>query len=256
MKDFIKTAICSLVILIIIVLSFLIVSNVEQGIELLTRSELPKTDPDVKILYGQIENNTDLRKAHMKVEELTYDEIITLVMDNLSKDDYTKKTIEAEKIVCEVPKKIHFNTDSKKCNVRIIKTSVFTNYLKNNFNLDKEIDFKDFNYLGYNCRIDGKKYYCLYNSKKEYVQGYSIFDSAYRTKDTIVISEYYLQVDLADSKRCKTYFDEEYCANYKEEKRKELKETTIRKDGVLYEHVFKLVNGKYYLQESYVKSEG
>ena len=33
-------------------------------------------------------------------------------------------------------------------------------------------------------------------------------------------------------------------------------EKKIKKDGVLYEHVFTLVDDKYYLEESYVKNEG
>ena len=55
MKDIIKTLIVSLIILVSLGVCFLLVSNVEQGIELLTRTELPLSDPDVKLLYRQIE---------------------------------------------------------------------------------------------------------------------------------------------------------------------------------------------------------
>lgn len=256
MRDLIKTVIVTVLVLLCMLVVFLIVSNVEQGIELLTRTELPKKDPDVELLYKKVENNHYLRKASMNVDELNNDEIIELVIDTLSKDDYTKKTVKAEKIVCEVTKKVHFNTEGKSCNIRIINTSVFNKYIKNNFNIEKELEFKDFDYRGYNCRLDGKKYYCLYNTSKDYVQGYSEFVSAYKTKDSLVISEYYLQVDLSDGNRCTTYFDEQYCADYKEMKRKDIDSKVIKKDGVLYEHVFSLVDGKYYLQKSYVKNEG
>lgn len=256
MRDLIKTVIVTGVVLLCMVIAFLIVSNVEQGIELLTRTELTKNDPDVEILYKRVENNHYLRKARLNVNDLTNNEIIELVIDTLSKNDYSKKTIKADKIVCEVTKRVHFNTDGKNCDIRIIKTSVFNNYLKNNFNLDKEIEFKNFNYRGYDCRLDGKNYYCLYSSSKDYVQGYSEYVSAYKTKDTLVINEYYLQVDLSDGNRCNTYFDEEYCADYRNAKRKDIDSKTIKKDGVLYEHVFSLVDDKYYLQQSYVKNEG
>ena len=256
MKDIIKTLIVSLIILVSLGVCFLLVSNVEQGIELLTRTELPLSDPDVKLLYRQIENNSDLRMAELDVNELKNSEILELVIDNLTKDDYTKKTVKAEKIDCEVTKKITFTTDTGKCKIRIINNDVFHKYLKKTFNVEKDIEFNSINYHGYNCKNSGKKYYCMYESYKNYVRGYSAFDKAYKTKDTIVISEYYLHVDVSNGERCSLYFDEQYCADYKEMDRKDISEDTIKRDGVLYEHVFKLVDGKYYLQKSYVKNEG
>lgn len=256
MRDLIKTVIVTAVILICIALAFLIVSNVEQGIELLTRTDLPKNDPDVKILYEQIEDNTDLRKANLVVKELSNKEIIELVMNNLTKNDYTIKTIEAEKIVCQVTDSISFNTEEDKCRIRIINNDVFTKYMKNNYNIVKELEFNNFEYRGYNCENSGKKYYCTYNAYKDPIVGYSLFDKAYKTKDSIVISEYYVQINLSDGNSCKNYFDEEYCANYKTEDRKDIKDKIIKKDGVIYEHVFTLVDGRYYLEKSYVKNEG
>lgn len=256
MRDFIKTWVVTGIVLLCMLVAFFIASNLEQGIEMLTRTELPITDPDVKLNYEKIANNHDLRMAYLDVNSLSEVEIFPLVIDNLGKGDYTKKTIKAEKIVCEVTKKVFFYTDGKECNIRIIKTDVFNKFIKNNYNLDKEIEFTNFNYGGYDCRLDGKKYYCKYTSTKDYVQGYSEFISAYKTKDTLVISEYYLQVDLSDGVRCNTYFDEEYCANYKKEERKDIDSKRIKNDGVIYEHVFSLVDGKYYLQKSYVKNEG
>lgn len=256
MRDFIKTWIVTGVVLLCMVIAFFIVSNVEQGIEMLTRTELPLSDPDVKLNYEKIANNTDLRRARLNVNELTDPDIYKLVIDNLTKKDYSNKVIKADKIVCEVTKKVFFYTDGKECNIRIIKKDIFNKFIKNNYNLDKKIDFTNFNYGGYDCRLDGKKYYCRYTFTMNYVQGYSEFVNSYKTKDTLVISEYYLQVDLSDGVRCNTYFDEEYCADYKNAKRKDINVESIKKDGVLYEHVFSLVDGKYYLQQSYVKNEG
>jgi hypothetical protein len=256
MKDLVKTFIVTGIVLLCLLVAFFIASNLEQGIELLTRTNLPKNDPDVELLYKTLENNSDLRKASLKIKDLTDAEIYKLVIDNIKKDNYSKKTVKAEKIVCQVTKKVFFYTEGKSCEVRTIKTSHFTDYIKKNYNLDREIEFTNFNYGGYDCRLDGKKYYCKYTSTKNYVQGYSVFKEAYKTKDNLVISEYYVQVDLSDPNRCSIYFDEEYCANYKEMKREEISEKKIKKDGVLYEHVFTLVDDKYYLEESYVKNEG
>lgn len=256
MKDLVKTFVVTGVVLLCMLVAFFIVSNVEQGIELLTRSDLPKSDPDVALLYKTIENNSDLRKASLVINDLTDAEIYKLVIDNLNKDNYSKKTVKAEKIVCQVTKKVFFYTDGKSCDVRTIKTSHFTDYLKKNYNLDREIEFTNFNYGGYDCRLDGKKYYCRYTSTKDYVHGYSSFKDAYKTKDSIVISEYYVQVDISNGDRCRVYFDEEYCTDYKNMGREKIDEKKIQKDGVLYEHVFRLVDDKYYLEKSYVKNEG
>lgn len=256
MKDIVKTLIVSLIVLVALGISFVLVCNVEQGIELLTRTELPLSDPDVKLLYQRIENNSDLRRASLDVNELKNVEILELVIDNLTKDDYKKKTIEAEKIDCEVTKKITFTTETGKCKIRIIDNDVFHKYLKKNFNIERDIEFNSINYYGYNCKNSGKKYYCMYDSYKNYVRGYSVFDKAYKTKDSIVINEYYLHVDVSDGNRCTLYFDEQYCADYKEMDRKDIAKDTIKRDGVLYEHVFVLKDGKYYLQKSFVKNEG
>ena len=72
-------------------------------------------------MYETIEDNIYLRRASLDVNDLTDTDIIELVIDNLTKDDYTKKTIKAEKIVCQVTKKISFTTEEKKCTVRIIE---------------------------------------------------------------------------------------------------------------------------------------
>lgn len=255
-RDAIKTVIVTFAILLSLGIVFLIVANIEQGIEMLTRSEAPLTDPDVKLMYESIEDNIYLRRASLDINDLTDTDIIELVMDNLTKDDYTKKTVKADKIVCQVTKKISFNTEEKKCTIRIIENKVFTDYIKKKYNLVKEIKFDDFEYHGYNCKNSGKKYYCTYDTYSEPIRGYSVFDKAYKTKDSLVISEYYVQVDMSDGDRCLTYFDEEYCANYKDMDRKDIDDKLIKKDGVLYEHVFTLVDGKYYLSNSYVKNEG
>ena len=256
MKDVIKTIVLTSIIIIVGIITFFIITRVEKGIESLSRTELPLRDPDVTLLYDKIANNTNLRKASMNVQDLSNKEIIELVIDNISKKDYEKKTIKAEKIVCQVTKTIAFTTEDKKCNIRIISNDVFNKYIKNNYNLTKDIEFNDFDYNGYNCQNNGKKYYCMYTPHKKYVYGYSEFANAYKEDDTIIINEYYLQVDVTNGTRCNTYFDEEYCSDYKDKEKHDINSKTIKKDGVIYEHVFKQIDGKYYLQKSYVKNEG
>ena len=254
MRDVLKTGIAVLVVLVVLTVIFLIAGNAKYGIELLTTTKLDLKDPTVQVLYERIKDSTDLRKAKLVNEDLTSEEIIHFTIDNLTKDDYTAKTVEHEKIVCQVTKTIKFTSD-KDCKIRIIDNSVFTNYQKKYFGTETEIEFEDFTYHGYECQNTGEKYYCNKTSYSSNVLGYSAFDSAYKSGDKVYIKEYYVQIDLSNTDRCLTYFNEEYCNNYSSLDKPTLSDKTIIEDGVLYEHVFVKNGDSYYLESNYVVGE-
>ena len=102
MKDVIKTSVTVLVVMIILVVVFFIVGNAKYGIEILSTTNLDLKDPTTKLLYERIKDTTSFRKADMKVSSLNSEEIIPYIILNLDKDDYSTKTVEPEKIVCEV----------------------------------------------------------------------------------------------------------------------------------------------------------
>ena len=60
MRDFIKTWIVTGIVLLCMLVAFFVASNLEQGIEMLTRTQLPLTDPDVKLNYDKIANNKNI----------------------------------------------------------------------------------------------------------------------------------------------------------------------------------------------------
>ena len=137
-----------------------------------------------------------------------------------------------------------------------IKNDTISKYQKKIFNVDTELVFDDFNQYGLNCKNNGEKYYCLIGSYTDTLLGYSVFDSAYEYQDKITVVEYYLQIDLSDKERCLKFFNEEYCTNYKEMDKPSLSDKTIKENGVLYKHVFYKEEDKYYLENSFIVSEG
>lgn len=252
MRDFIKTCILVFIILLVFVIVFIVVGHLKHEVELLSRTELSNNDPTVRILYNRVKNKTGLQKAHLVNEDLTSDDIIKFVLDNIEQEDYEKKTIKAEKITCQVTKTIDFITNTGKCNVAIIDNETFMDYQLNYFNTTNELSYEDIEYHGLTCKNSGKKYYCLINDYQDRLLGYSSLDKVYEEKDRIVLYEYYLQIDILDNDRCLKYFDENYCTNYDTEKRPYIDESVIQKDGVLYAHIFKKNEDNYYLEQSFI----
>lgn len=255
MRDVIKTGIVVIAVLFIMCFVFFIVGNAKYGIELLTTTKLDEKDPTVQILYERIKDSTDLRKAKLVSADLTSDELIRLVIDNITEDDYKIKKVEHEKIICQVTSTIKF-TSSSDCKIRVIDNDVFMKYQKQYFNTENEILFDDFNYHGYECKNSGEKYYCMVSKYTNTVFGYSVFDSATKNNDVVTIREYYLQIDLKKTGRCINYFGEEYCNDYAGKDKPSLADKTIIEDGVLYEHVFVKKGESYYLESSSIVSEG
>lgn len=256
MRDLIKTIIVVGILLLIGFISIFIVGNFEYGVELLTKSNLTFNDPKVSLLYKRIDGNNDFRKASLVNTELSDEEITKAILDNIKEDDYTKKNVKVEKITCEVAKGITFTTDSDKCKIIIIKNETMMNYQKELFNTEKELEYNEIKYHGYYCKNDKKKYYCLTSKYKDNIVGFSEFKDAYEIKDKIVIHEYYLKIDLTDRDYCLNYFNEDFCNNYEDKDIPKIDKDTILNNGVLYEHVFSKNGDSYYLEKSFIVSEG
>lgn len=256
MKDLAKTGIALGIVFFMFFIYFLIIGNVENGVNFFTRTNLNKNDEKVTTLYERINGNNSLRKAKLVVnDDLTSDDVVLYVFDHLKDDDYKTKKYEAEKIVCQVTNSISFYTDSKSCKVMIIDHQVFYDYQKELYNIDTNIDFKDIDYHGYSCKTDKKNYYCLKSSYDDGIVGYSAFKEAYEEKNTIVLYEFYLRVDLNDEEMCLKYFDDEYCKDSKKDEKREIDEDVIVNNGVLYRHVFRKSDDNYYLEESAIVAE-
>ncbi len=255
MKDAIKTIILVIILSIAGYIVIAINDNIQKGVELLSRTKLSYEDPTIQILFPKIQDNKNLRKAYLDTSDLSNEEIIEYVFDNLTKDDYKVKKYDATKIYCYITYNIEFTTERDSCDITIINNSKFMDYQRSVFNTEKELTFNDINYKGYNCKNDGNKYYCVYNKYIDSVVGFSAFKDAYEDKDGVVIHEYYLSIDLSKKDRCLNYFSQEYCNNYAKAEKEDLTAETIKRDGVLYEHLFVKDGDNYYLKRSSIVSE-
>lgn len=255
MKDFIKTVILVCIIGLIGFLIFYLVGNKSYYIKLFTQTDLDISDPTVEMLFNRVKNSTHLRKPNMVSSELSSDEIIKYVIDNMAPEDYKDKKVKAEKITCSIGYGVFFTTNTGTCNIRVIKNDVFMSYQKKYFNTENPLDFVDIKYHGLKCENANGSYYCLKYSYFENLIGYSVFNKAYQDKDHIYIQEYYLNIDLTDKDKCISYFGEEYCNNYTKMERPILDDAIVKEQGVLFEHVFSSQDDNYYLEKSYTVSE-
>ncbi len=256
MKDLLNT--CIIIGIIIIVFSVVVfgqkTSNAEASSK---RTDLIKSDPTVSLLLPKIDNYKYLRRANINNDSLSSRDIIEFTLDNIDKGDYEKKDMKPTKVTCQITRKLDFITDNGKCNIRIIDNDTFTKYQKKYFGSEMEIQFDDIKYHGYYCKNNGKKYYCFMTDYKDYTLRYSSFDSAYEQNGKYHIKEYYLQVDPSDHDKCVKYFGNDYCSNYKGKNDKPvLADDIVKRDGILYEHVFVKDKDNYYLENNFVVMEG
>ena len=170
------------------------------------------------------------------------------------KDNYSTKTIAHKKSLCEVTGKILF-TSTSNCNIKIINNDYFTKLIKNDFNIDVEVKFDTFTYKGHYCKNDGKRYYCLLSKYTETKKNLSFIYEAYEEGDTLVVKEYYLNVDLNNKDLCNLYLNPEYCEKKNVNEPIVVPDEIIINNGVLYQHVFKKIDDKYYYLQSFILSE-
>lgn len=256
MKDVAKTVIVVGIIIIVILFIYGIVGNLHYGVELLTRTQLSDNDPTIGILMERVEANNSLRRAKLVNTSLTSKEIIEFTLDNMNESDYNKITVASEKIVCTVNDLVRFNSNDSSCEIIVIDNNKFMEYQKKYFNTEIALNYEEIKYHGYHCKNDNERYYCTTETFTNNILDYSAFESAYEEKDKIILRGYYLRIDASDHDRCLEYFNGAYCDNYINNTKPSLSESTIKEDGVLYEHIFKKNEVSYYLESSYIVSEG
>ena len=83
----------------------------------------------------------------------------------------------------------------------------------------------------------------------------SFIHEAYEEGDTLVVKEYYLNVDLNNKDLCNLYLNPEYCEKKNVNEPIVVPDEVIINNGVLYQHVFKKIDDKYYYLQSFILSE-
>lgn len=216
--------------------------------------DISPSDPTVQLLMKKIYSSNIFRSAGFNNNSLNDDIVISYGIDNITKDNYSSKTIKHKKSLCEVTGKILF-TSTDNCNIRIINKDYFTKLIKNDFNVDYTLTKDTFTYHGYFCKSDSKKYYCLMSRYTNYDKNLSLIKNAYEEGNKLIIYEYYLYVDLNNNELCNLYLNSEYCANKKPNDEIKVEDDVIINNGVLYRHEFVKEEDKYYYLQSFIVSE-
>ncbi len=255
MKDILKTTVLVIILLVILTITFFIVSNAKNSVELLNRTKLVEKDPTVTILNNRLSKNKSLRKASVQASNLQPDEIMKYILDNIEKEDVQTEQIKANKISCNVSSTLSFHTSNKVCDFIIIDNETLMNYQKKYFNTEKKLELEELEYNQYLFKKTNKKYYFLIEQKNNSSVGYSLFKEAYQEKDKVVIYEYYLPINLNNKEKCLNLLNKEYCDNFQTLPRYALEEDIIKNKGILYKHIFKENEDNYYLEQSSIVSE-
>ena len=253
-KTILKTFVLCVVIIGALFISYRIYDKKNSDSDKTAVLDISPSDPVVQLVMGKIYSSNIFRGAGFSVENFTNDDIIHYGMDNLTKDNYSIKTIAHKKSLCEVTGKILF-TSTSNCNIKIINNDYFTKLIKNDFNIDVEVKFDTFTYKGHYCKNDGKRYYCLLSKYTETKKNLSFIHEAYEEGDTLVVKEYYLNVDLNNKDLCNLYLNPEYCEKKNVNEPIVVPDEIIINNGVLYQHVFKKIDDKYYYLQSFILSE-
>ena len=212
------------------------------------------SDPTVTLLMNKIYSSDIFRKGSFSSKDLNENAIIHYAIDNLTKENYTQKNIKHKKSLCEVTGKILF-TSTHNCNIRIIKNEYFTNIIKNDFNVDIDLSYDTFDYAGYYCKNDGKKYYCLLSDYTSYDKHLSVLKNAYEEGNKLIIYEYYLYVDINNTQLCNLYLNAEYCNKKNPYADLVVDDDVVKNNGALYRHEFIKEEAKYYYLQSFIVSE-
>lgn len=246
-KTFINTSTLTIVLLIgfFAVISFSDVSNKEE------LTELSITDNRAIMALEKLQDLEFFRTSYVTSDTISNLDMIYYVFDNLRDGDYEIRRIQPLKIVCQVTDKVSFTKDDI-CRVLVIDNDKFNEYRNLLFKYEKEFEYVDFNYKGYNCVNDNNKYYCLIEEYEEVTdyKSYSLVDQIYSDGNKVILYEYYF---IYKNSECNKYYSDVYCLPDSEIP--EMDEDTIRKYGVYYRHEFIIEDDKINLEKSFIVNE-
>lgn len=215
------------------------------------KTEFAKSADNVAVKYLITALNKDeiLRKPYFSNKDLTSSEIIKVIFDNLSDNDYKLKLVKPQKVACYIDN-IEFYSQSD-CTIRVVNNDIIKEYERRIFNISSELVFNDFDYKGESCKNNGINYYCIIKDYTNNIKNYSYIKDSYIQNNKLYIEEYYLSIDQTDKIECFKYYGRNYCDNPDTEP--VLDNSKIIEYGVLYRHVYGITkDGDYYLEKSYI----
>lgn len=252
MKEIIKTIFNTSCLTLVLIVGFFVVtsfSNVSNNDKL---TEMPITDIKAEMAINKLREFEYFRNSYVTADTISNNDMIYYIFDNLKDGDYEIRRIQPLKIVCQVTDKVSF-VSSDICRVLVIDNNKLNEYRNLLFKYEKEFEYVDFHYNGYNCVNDNSNYYCLiedYTNVVDY-KGYSLVDSIYSDgNNKVILYEYYF---IYRDSECNKYYSEVYCGEGVETPK--MDEDTIRKYGVYYCHEFIVENDNINLEKSFIVNE-
>jgi hypothetical protein len=252
MKETIKTFLYTSFLTLVLIVGFFGITsftNVSNNEKL---TELPITDIKAEMAVLKLKEFEYFRNSYVTSDTISNKDMIHYIFDNLKDGDYEIRRIQPLKIVCQVTDKVSFVSDDI-CRVLVIDNNKLDEYRNLLFKYEKEFEYVDFHYNGYNCVNDNNSYYCLiedYTNIVDY-KGYSLVDSIYSDDNNkVILYEYYF---IYRDSECNMYYSDVYCGEGIETPK--MDEDTIRKYGVYYRHEFIIENGKINLEKSFIVNE-
>lgn len=245
-KTIIYTCVLTLILLILFILNIFIFDDDYESEKL---TILPISEPYAFLATEKLKEFEYFRNPYVTSDTVSNLEMIYYIFENLKKDDYEIRRIQPLKVVCQVTSDVSFVSDDV-CRILVIDNEKLNNYKDMLFDYNKDIEYIDFKYNGFDCINDDGKYYCLIEEYKEEsdFKEYSLVDEIYNDEnDNIILYEYYL---VYRDDECSNYYSEVYCEEDSEYIN--INEDIIRKYGVYYRHEFVVNDDELNLVKSFI----
>ena len=207
-------------------------------------------DKQVADLKNILITSDYLRDGYYNSNSVDNETKIKQIILSLTEEDYRELDVKPTKVMCVVKAKLWFSSATT-CKIKVVSKDTIKKYNLKLFNTDEDIVIDEFTIKGLLCKYsDG--YYCQINPYTDTWHDYSLISKAFKDENTIYLYEYYLRVDDSKEEQCLKYYGKEYCED-KTKELPEIKDSTIKENGVYYKHTFKLnSNNEYYLAISEV----
>jgi len=198
------------------------------------KNYLSSNDPDVILIREIINKSNFLKKNPGDKDNFTKEDVLYLVLDMISEDDYIIQSYEKKKLTCQVTDKTFF-TVSGECQIKTISLETLNKLQEKYLETSVDLSNLEINYKGLVCKYDNSNYYCLqeeYQDENYYV----LFDKAYREEDIIYLQFYILANEVIKDNEEDLQVDDEI----------------IKDKGALIKYEFKKTNEGYIYLRSYV----
>ena len=180
MKNKIKTILYTSSLTLVLLSVFFLISSFSNISNSSNLTVLDVTNKDAEMAIDKLKDFEYFRSPYVSVDTINNLEMLHYIFDNLNQNDYEIRRVQPLGTVCQVTDKVSFLSGDI-CRILVINNDRLNNYRNKLFKYNKEFEYVDFIYNGYNCVNDNGQYYCLiedYEDKIDY-RSYSLVDKLY-----------------------------------------------------------------------------